>query len=85
MPMQGHDRERTAAAPLLQVPGVSPSNWGRDGVIRHEGVTYYISSEAVCYHKATGEFLPLEEGRIGPGPLCLYVDAGHVVRGIEVY
>ena len=76
----------SAAGPLQlqEIPGVEADGWSGHGTISHEGVVYSVSAESVCYHKASGEFLTLEEGRNRSLPLSIFVDENRLVRGISL-
>ena len=80
------DDQKVAAYVVLdQLKNVPVSAWRSDKLVQFDGVAYTVSENVVCYNKTTGRwFDSLGEALVFADRADLYVDANHVVRGVEV-
>ena len=79
------DGERVSAYVILDaVKNVSTSSFRSSTLVYHNGRTYEVSEDVVCYNKASGTWLSLGAALAFADKCTLYIDDNNIVRGVEV-
>ena len=69
---------------LDEVKNVSTSSFRSDSLVYHNGRSYTVSEDVVCYNKTTGTWLSLGAALAFSDSCTLYIDGNNIVRGVEV-
>ena len=79
------DGERVTSYVILdEVRNVSTASFRSDTLVYHNGRSYTVSEDVVCYNRTTGTWLPLGSALAFSERCSLYVDGNNIVRGVEV-
>lgn len=79
------DGERVSAYVMLDaVKNVPTSAFRSSTMAYHNGKTYEVSEDVVCYNKTTGTWLSLGAALAFADKCTMYIDDNGIVRGVEV-
>lgn len=79
------DGKRVSAYVILDaVKNVPTSAFRSSTVVYHNGRTYEVSEDVVCYNKATGGWLSLGAALAFADQCTMYIDDNGIVRGVEI-